>query len=173
MLCPEPLFAMLINLSVETMDLPYRVQNICKNGAFLPLSPKEHSKPFLLVLRNICMLLPGTARFLFVPRQGGAVRMCPCGAGALCSQYAVRACFPWRGRGPTRLGNFPLCLSNILQSTRSLNLWPSPSLVQQKADLEMQNKVKIHGSRKPGPELPTPGFPGGVDRCISFSLCTL
>lgn len=49
-------------------DLPHRAQKICKNCAFLPLPSTKAVLPFLLVVRNIYMLLPGTAQFAFIPR---------------------------------------------------------------------------------------------------------
>lgn len=77
----EPLFAILINLHVAAIDLPYRIWKICKNCA-PPLPTKHYSKPFLFVLRNIYMLWRGTAHFVFVPRQ---VPVCPCWCVGLCA----------------------------------------------------------------------------------------
>lgn len=58
--CPEPLFAMLINLKAATVGLPQRVQKICKNGAFLSLPrqmplqtlPLSFKKYFRVVARH-------------------------------------------------------------------------------------------------------------------------
>ena len=87
------------------------------------------------------MLLPGTVYFMFVPRQGvsAPVSVTVWGRGGARSGSQ----FPRGEAEPTGPVNFLLCLPNALESSRSLNLRPPPSLIQRNAHLGTQTTFKV------------------------------
>lgn len=106
--CPEPLFAILINCNVATIDLPYKVQKICKNRASLllpckmpfralPVSVKEYLHA-VARHRTLC-LCPKTTR------SGPPVSMMVSGVCAFCTLCGPH--FLGRGQSPVRLGELP------------------------------------------------------------------